>query len=86
MTVWEIAIKGGARTMPPRPDLPAELLRVGFAELPVTWEHAGEVASLPLHHRDPFDRLLIAQALVEGLRIVTRDPTFAQYNVPVLAA
>lgn len=53
----------------------------GFLELPITFRHAQRVAGLPAHHRDPFDRLLIAQAEVEGLTLVTRDPVFEPYAV-----
>jgi PIN domain nuclease of toxin-antitoxin system len=56
------------------------------AELPVLGEHAVAVRDLPPHHRDPFDRLLIAQARCEGLTIVTSDRVFAAYDVPILIA
>jgi len=52
--------------------------------LPVTIRHGEAVRNLPLHHRDPFDRLLVAQALVESLILVTSDKKLAQYGVPVL--
>ena len=55
-----------------------------FEQLPVTFEHAEAVAELPGHHRDPFDRLLIAQARCEGLVVVTHDQRFRAYDVPVL--
>jgi PIN domain nuclease of toxin-antitoxin system len=58
----------------------------GFLELPVTFRHAQRVAGLPAHHRDPFDRLLIAQAEVEGLALVTRDPVFRRYKVERIEA
>ncbi|MGH2832771.1 MAG: type II toxin-antitoxin system VapC family toxin [Solirubrobacteraceae bacterium] len=58
----------------------------GVQTLGLAAEHGLRVADLPLHHRDPFDRLLIAQALCEGLTIVTSDPRFADYGVAVLAA
>ena len=53
-------------------------------ELPVTVRHGLAVGQLPLHHQDPFDRLLIAQSRLEGLTIVTADQAFAAYNVPVM--
>lgn len=84
VSVWELSLK--ARKLDARPNLSAELARFGFAPLAITWDHAAEVAALPLHHRDPFDRLLIAQARVEGLRIVTRDQAFEPYGVPLLSA
>ena len=56
----------------------------GFRLLPVTIEHVYALDSFPLHHRDPFDRLLIAQAHQEGLTLVTHDPQFSAYAVPLL--
>ena len=58
----------------------------GFLELPVTFEHAERVVKLPALHRDPFDRMLVAQALVESCSIVTRDSALSRYKVPVIAA
>ena len=57
-----------------------------FLSLPITIPHALAVRSLPDHHRDPFDRMLIAQALHEGLRLVTRDTEIAKYPVPQIVA
>jgi len=63
----------------------SEMIRIkNLKELPVTVEHGEAVRSLPLFHRDPFDRLLLAQAQVEGLVLVTADRMFARYGVPVL--
>ena len=59
--------------------------KTGFRELPVTAAEAGESASLPWHHRDPFDRVLVAQARKHGLRIATRDALSSAYDVSVLA-
>jgi PIN domain nuclease of toxin-antitoxin system len=56
----------------------------GLLELPVTIRHGDRAAALPPPHRDPFDRMLIAQALGEGLILVTADTEFAQYGVPIL--
>jgi PIN domain nuclease of toxin-antitoxin system len=58
----------------------------GFLELPVTFRRAERVTALPVHHRDRFDRLLVAQAEVEELTIITRDPEFGQYPVAVIGA
>jgi len=58
----------------------------GFLELPVMFRHAARVASLPSHHRDPFDRLLVAQAAEEGLALVSRDPAFEPYGVSLVRA
>ena len=63
-----------------------ELEEAGVGTLPVVAMHAEAAGDLPLHHRDPFDRMLIAQAMVEGLTIVTRDRTFQPYGVPLLPA
>lgn len=56
----------------------------GYRMLPVTWPHAAAVEQLPLHHRDAFDRLLVAQARVEGYAVVTRDRVFRKYGVDVV--
>ena len=58
----------------------------GFLELPVTFRHAERVTGLPPHHRDPFDRMLGAQAAVEELTLVARDPVFARYGVALIEA
>lgn len=58
----------------------------GFLELPVTMRHAEATATLPLYHRDPFDRMLLAQALVEECTLVTADRHLARYGVPILGA
>ena len=55
-------------------------------ELPITFHHAERVTALPPLHRDPFDRMLVAQAAVEALTLVTRDPVFARYSVEVIEA
>jgi PIN domain nuclease of toxin-antitoxin system len=67
-------------------DLPVQLKHHQFQVLPVDLAHALAVRSLPDHHRDPFDRMLIAQAQLEGLTIVTRDRAIRRYAVPVLRA
>jgi PIN domain nuclease of toxin-antitoxin system len=59
------------------------LLNNGYNELAVTGEHAVAVANLPLLHRDPFDRILVAQSIVEGITLLTSDPRVAQYPAPV---
>ena len=58
----------------------------GFLELPVTFRHAERLTGLPPHHRDPFDRMLVAQAAVEELALVTRDRVFARYGVALIEA
>jgi len=84
----EIAIKAqlGKLRLPddPEPFLRHHLELNNVATLPVTIEHALHVYTLPLHHRDPFDRILIAQCQIESMPIVTADPVIAQYGVSVL--
>jgi PIN domain nuclease of toxin-antitoxin system len=85
-SAWEIVIKealGKLRTTR-RPE--DAVLEGGFRELPVTFEHVQGVALLPRHHTDPFDRLIIATARVEGLAVVTSDQKFRDYDVLVLEA
>lgn len=85
-SAWEAAIKlsKGKLKLPESFTRGAEAS--GFSRLPVTFEHAQGVIDLPWHHRDPFDRILVAQAKAEGLTIVTADAIFAAYGVPVVAA
>lgn len=64
--------------------LPERLAQARMTELPVLIKHTLAVQQLPHHHNDPFDRLLIAQALVEGLTLVSRDPVMARYGIPIL--
>ena len=90
VTAWEIAIKTGLGRLdmdePPELCLPRAIAESGFRELPVTLSHALSVRTLPPHHGDPFDRLLIAQALAEDMHVVTVDSAFAAYPVPILRA
>lgn len=86
VTCWEIAIKRGLGKLTAPVDLVALSRQCGFRELPITIEHALVTESLPLHHRDPFDRLLIAQAIVETATVITRDPNFVTYGVPTILA
>jgi len=85
-STWELGRKValGKLTIPE----PAEdgVLDSGFLPLPITFEHTRAAVSLPPHHTDPFDRMLIGQALVEGLTIVTHDAAFHAYGAPVLKA
>jgi len=78
-TVWEIAIKEalGRLDLPER--VSAAAIRLGFDPLLVTFEHAEATSQLPPLHRDPFDRMLVAQATVESLTLVTRDPSIRSY-------
>jgi PIN domain nuclease of toxin-antitoxin system len=83
-SLWEIAIKTGLGKLDAPDDLPARIQQLGFELLTVSAEHAWRVRDLPPHHGDPFDRLLIAQAQVERLPIVTADPAFDAYDVTVV--
>lgn len=85
-SLWEVAIKQGLG----RPDFHADprllrrgLLDNGYIELSVTSEHAVAVAALPAIHKDPFDRILIAQSLVEGVVLLTADPLVSRYPGPI---
>lgn len=84
-SIWEVAIKQRLGKLPELAlavaELPGLIRDCGFVPLPVDERHAAAVAALPLHHRDPFDHLLIAQAQIEQLAIVTRDPQFGAYGV-----
>lgn len=85
---WEIAIKAGLRKLalgePSETYIPAALARTGIELLPISREHATAVESLPLHHRDPFDRLLIVQSKIESMSVVSADVLFDPYGVPRL--
>jgi PIN domain nuclease of toxin-antitoxin system len=85
-SLWEIAIKSGLK----RPDFQVDarvlrrgLIDNGYRELPIVSEHAVAIDALPAIHKDPFDRLLIAQASVEGITLLTDDATVAEYPGPV---
>ena len=83
---WEIAIKRSLGKLEAPDDLEAALAANRFQPLPITIPHALAIAALPDHHRDPFDRLLIAQACHEGLTLVSRDQQVARYPVTLLIA
>jgi PIN domain nuclease of toxin-antitoxin system len=86
-SVWEMAIKSslGRLTLPAPVELyVAEKVESGFRMLSVDWTHAAAVERLPLHHRDPFDRLLVAQALGENLALVTGDMIFRAYGANII--
>lgn len=84
--VWEISIKRSLGKLDAPEDLEAAMEANRFLPLPVTVPHALTVAVLPPLHRDPFDRLLIAQAQYEGFKLVTRDPFAPAYGVPHIVA
>ena len=83
---WEIAIKRALGKLEAPDDLEAAIGIQGFEPLLMTFHHAEQAGGLPPHHRDPFDRMLIAQARAEGLILVTRDPDIPRYGVRTLAA
>jgi PIN domain nuclease of toxin-antitoxin system len=83
-TVWEIEIKRALNRIRAPADVPELVDESGFERLDITFEHAREAGALPLHHGDPFDRMLIAQARVEGLVLATADERLQRYDVPVL--
>jgi PIN domain nuclease of toxin-antitoxin system len=85
-SAWEMGIKVGLGKLQVPERLSARLGSERFTPLPVTIDHGLRVGELPMLHRDPFDRLLVAQAQLEGLTIVTRDPRIARYDVETLAA
>lgn len=85
-SAWEAAIKVSIGRLSLPDTIEAGVEASGFEKLVVTFAHAERVATLPLHHRDPFDRILVAQALVEDLTLVSSDGQLAAYDVPLLEA
>jgi PIN domain nuclease of toxin-antitoxin system len=83
-TIWEVSIKRHAGKLDVEGDLAAACRANGFDLLPITAEHAELAGALPLHHTDPFDRMLIAQASLETLVLLTQDRKMARYDVPIL--
>lgn len=86
VTPWEIAVKGPREGLVFPDDLDGQLDRHGFIRLPVHFRHTDPIASMPYHHRDPFDRMLVAQAVVDGMTIVTADRKLREYPVSLLHA
>jgi PIN domain nuclease of toxin-antitoxin system len=84
-TIWEIAIKTSLGKLKQPDDLLAVLRDNRCQVLDISAEHCLNVGSLPWHHKDPFDRMLISQALVEGLTIITVDQKFKFYDVPLFS-
>lgn len=87
-SVWEMAIKRalGKLTFTVELDLARELARDGFMELAITIAHAEAIRGLPALHRDPFDRMLVAQSQIEGLTIITADDAIASYGIAAIDA
>jgi PIN domain nuclease of toxin-antitoxin system len=88
VSAWEIAIKYSIGKLQlqshPQKWLPDVVLKIGLQQLPVLQGHALAVADLPSHHKDPFDRLLITQAKMEGMSLVSPDPIFRKYRVKTI--
>ncbi len=84
---WEIAIKHSLGKLklpaPPAKYVPEQIAKTGVTPLAVEHSHALRVSALPSHHRDPFDRLLVAQAELEGATLLTADRQFAPYRIPI---
>ena len=86
-TIWEAAIKRALGKLRfETPVLLDTLSRGGIRVLPITAEHAPTAGDLPRHHDDPFDRMLVAQAIAEGLTVITRDAWFRSYQVAIIRA
>jgi PIN domain nuclease of toxin-antitoxin system len=85
-SLWEISIKAAAGKLSIPDTFPEVVENSGVSELPIRTQHAYLAGRLPLLHRDPFDRLLIAQAMTERLTLVTRDSAIHAYDVPILKA
>jgi PIN domain nuclease of toxin-antitoxin system len=82
---WELTIKQSSGRLSLPAELETMLISQGFSVLPITFLHLRRLGMLPRrHHRDPFDRMMVAQALAEGIPIVTGDPVFAAYGVQVI--
>ena len=81
---WEVATKVSKRHLRVAEPLQVTVAADSFTELPFTLRHAKELQRLPFHHRDPFDRILVAQARVEGATIVTHDRDLEPYGVPMI--
>ena len=87
-SAWEIATKHRLGKLPEAGEAALHLTRLvreaAFTELPITLDHALAAGALPGPHRDPFDRMLVAQARLEGVAVISRDPVFHEYSTPVI--
>lgn len=86
VSAWEISIKKAIGKLEAPPDLPSAIKRNRFEPLPISIQDGLEAGALPNYHNDPFDRMLIAQALSNKLTVITRDDKFEQYKVSLLGA
>lgn len=85
-TVWEVAVKQAIGKLPEPAGLPERIQESGFRHLPIGLDHAITAGRLPMIHRDPFDRMLVAQAQCEDLTLVTRNENCRRYRVAILPA
>jgi len=83
-SAWEVVIKSAVGRLALEGSFESHVKAAGFEPLPVTFAHAAEIQRLPAMHADPFDRMLVAQARVEGLVIVTHDDNIAKYDVQTI--
>jgi PIN domain nuclease of toxin-antitoxin system len=83
-SAWEIAVKRMIGKLEAPDDLPAALAANNFFELPITIDHSQKLYQLPLHHNDPFDRIMVAQAISEDLTFMTRDTKIALYKIKTI--
>ena len=86
VVIWEIRIKEALGKLEIAADFFNIVKQQGFEILSITAQHANKVGDIPMHHRDPFDRMLIAQAIDESLTIVTHDRAFKAYEIPIIEA
>ena len=86
VSAWELHVKAAKGLLTIDGSLPEALFECGFEILNVAWSHAVAAAELPPHHKDPVDRLLIGQAMVESATLITRDAVFGQYDVALIEA
>lgn len=82
--VWEVAIKRALGRLTVPDEYVSLLLDAGVQPLPISLAHAADVAQLPSHHRDPFDRVLVSQARIERAALVSRDEALRPYGVPLI--
>ena len=85
-SVWEMSIKRQLGKLECPVDLDSVIESMGFTKLPISVFHGEQAGQLPIHHKDPFDRMLIAQAQAEGLQIITKDEHFSSYGVSLIDA
>ena len=83
-SIWEISIKSAIGKLEIPDNFTDILHQEGFRELPVSWTHAAMVRKLPFHHKDPFDRLIIAQSIIEDYTLLTVDKIIPEYEVKIL--